>query len=353
MTIEHQSTDAFTGQVVTDVAAAISGVMTTIGHRLGLYKALAGSGPMRSSDIAEKTSLHERYVREWANNQVAGGYLSYDPNDETYALPDAYVPVLVKEDSPVFLVPALEVCASLWFDREKIENAFRTGAGIAWEDHHDGLYCGCEALFKPGYQASLISEWIDALDGVAEKLVAGGKVADIGCGHGASAIILAEAFPNSNVIGIDAHEASINTARERAQDGNMKGNLRFETASAKSYNETEFDLICFMDCLHDMGDPIGAAQYACQALKPDGTLLLVEPAAEDGVEKNINPVSRLYYAASTGVCTPCSLAQEERLGLGAQAGPRRLKSVLFAAGFKSVHVVARTPFNIILEARKF
>lgn len=347
-----KQTEAFTGQVVTDVAAAMSGVMTSMGHRLGLYKAMAGVGMLKASELAGKTSLHERYVREWLNNQVAGGYVIFDPKRKLYELPDAHVPVLALEDSPVFLIPALEVCASLWFDREKIENAFRTGDGIAWDDHHHGLYCGCEALFKPGYEANLVAEWIGALDGVAAKLKTGGRVADIGCGHGASAILIAEAFPNASVIGIDAHKESIKTARERAIESGVGDNLRFVEGLAKTYSENDFDLVCFMDCLHDMGDPVGAATHAFHALKPGGTLLLVEPAANDGVENNINPVSRLYYAASTGVCTPCSLSQEVQAGLGAQAGPSQLSEVLSRAGFRDIRVAVRAPFNIVLEAKK-
>lgn len=352
MTNTTQQTEAFTGQVVTEVAAAMSGVMTSIGHRLGLYKAMAGLGMISSSDLADRTSLHERYVREWLNNQVAGGYVVFDPEEKLYELPDAHVPVLAIEDSPVFLVPALEVCASLWFDRDKIENAFRTGDGIAWEGHHESLYCGCEALFRPGYQANLVAEWIAALDGVEAKLRSGGKVADIGCGHGASAILIAEAFPNTSVIGIDAHRESIVTARARAIEAGIGDNLQFAEGLAKTYTEKDFDLICFMDCLHDMGDPVGAATHAYRALKPGGTLLLVEPAANDGVENNINPVSRLYYAASTGVCTPCSLSQDVQAGLGAQAGPGQLSEILKEAGFNDVRVAVRAPFNIVLEARK-
>jgi len=352
MTVNMQEVEAFAGRVVTDVAAAFSGVMTSLGHKLGLYRAMAGAGAMTSAALAERTGLTERYVREWLNNQVSGGYVRYDADTASYALPDAHVPVLADEDSPVFLVPALEVAASLWFDQHKIENAFRTGEGIAWQDHHHSLFCGCEALFKPGYKASLAADWIGALEGVADKLHAGGRIADVGCGHGASAIVLAKAFPNSNVFGFDSHAESIETARTRAAEAGMNGNLVFEAAQAKTYAERDFDLICFMDCLHDMGDPVGAARHAHQALRPDGTLLLVEPAANDGVENNINPVSRLYYAASTGVCTPCSLSQEVKTGLGAQAGPARLSQVLAEAGFAQSRVAARTPFNIIIEARK-
>ncbi len=351
MNVDTAQVEAFAGQVVSDVAAAFSGVMTSLGHKLGLYKAMAGVGPLSSDAIAAKTSLHERYVREWLNNQVAGGYVTYSASGETYELPDAHVAVLVDEDSEVFLVPALDVAASLWFDADKIQAAFRSGEGIAWSDHNEKLFCGCEALFKPGYKTSLIDHWIGALDGVSEKLARGGKIADVGCGHGASAIVLAHAFPNAAVYGFDNHVESIATARERAADSGLDANLRFDVASAKGYLEGEFDLICFMDCLHDMGDPIGAAKHARQSLNDGGTLLLVEPAANDGVENNINPVSRLYYAASTGVCTPCSLSQEVKTALGAQAGPKKLTEMLNEAGFEEVRVAARTPFNIILEAR--
>lgn len=349
---DPEAVHAFAGQVISDVAAAMSGVLTTIGQRLGLYRAMAGAGPLSSQDLAARTGLHERYVREWLNNQAAGGYVTYDPETGAYMLPDAHVPVLAVEDSPIFLVPALEVCASLWFDRPKVEHAFRTGEGVAWCDHHESLFCGCEALFRPGYKASLVSDWIGAMDGVAEKLESGAKVADVGCGYGASAIILAQAFPNSAVFGFDSHAESVATARQRAREAGVRGNLCFETAQAKTYAEQDFDLICFMDCLHDMGDPVGAARHAHSALTPGGALLLVEPAAGDGVEDNINPVGRMYYAASATICTPCSLSQEVGAGLGAQAGPARLSAVLREAGFTDVRVAARTPVNLIIEARK-
>ena len=351
MTAQFQSTEAFAGQVVTDIAATLSGVMTNLGHTLGLYKAMAGAGPLGSSALAAKTNLTERYVREWLRNQVAGGYLAYDQTADAYELPDAHVPVLADEESPVFLVPALEVAASLWLDEAAIADVFRTGEGIAWGGHHHRLFCGSEALFRPGYKANLVGSWIAALDGVEEKLRAGAKVADVGCGHGASTIILAEAFPNSTFVGVDSHSESIATARRRAQEAGAGGNLRFEEATAKSYAETDFDLICFMDCLHDMGDPVGAARHARAALKPGGTVMLVEPAAADDLADNINPVSRLYYAASTAVCTPCSLSQEVGAALGAQAGERRLSQVLAEAGLPVTRRAAETPFNIILEAR--
>lgn len=346
-----QHVEKFAGQVVGDVAATLSGVMTNIGHKLGLYKAMAGAGPLSSAQLAAKTSTDERYVREWLNNQSAGGYVIFDKTSGHYELPDHHVPVLADEESPVFLVPALEVAAALWLDEDKIREVFQTGAGIPWADHHHRLFCGSESLFRPGYKSHLIANWIAELDGVMEKLAAGAKVADVGCGHGASTIVLANAFPNSQFVGFDYHTGSIDTARDRAVEAGCSDNIRFEEATATEYDEGDFDLICFMDCLHDMGDPVRAAGWARSALKPNGTLLLVEPAANDCVSENINPVSRMYYAASTAVCTPCSKSQEVGLALGAQAGPGRLTQLLKEAGFSTAKLVAATPFNIIMEAR--
>jgi SAM-dependent methyltransferase len=351
MSAQITTTEMFAGQVVSDVAATMSGVMTVIGHKLGLYKALAGAGAMTSHQLAAKTKLAERYVREWLNNQTAGGYLSYDPATRNYWMPEAHVPVLADPESPVFLVPALEVAASLWLDEDQIANVFRTGEGIAWGAHHHRLFCGSESLFRPGYKAFLISNWIAALDGLEAKLARGARVADVGCGHGASTIILAKAYPNSTFVGFDSHGASIETARKRASEAGLNGNIRFESVDARSYPGCDYDLICFMDCLHDMGDPIGAARHAAASLASDGRVLLVEPAAGNAIEDNINPISRLYYAASTAVCTPCSLSQDVGLALGAQAGEHRLSELLQEAGFASVRRAAATPFNIILEAR--
>ena len=351
MNAQIKTTEMFAGQVVSDVAATMSGVMTVIGHKLGLYQALAGAGALTSHQLAKKTKLAERYIREWLNNQTAGGYLSYDPVNRSYSLPDAHIPVLADPESPVFLVPALEVAASLWLDEDQIASVFRTGEGIAWGAHHHRLFCGSELLFRPGYKTFLVSDWIAALDGVAAKLKHGAKIADIGCGHGASTIILAQAFPNSTFVGFDNHEPSIEIARQRANEAGVNGNTRFETVDARSYPGDGYDLICFMDCLHDMGDPVGAARHAAASLKAGGSVLLVEPAAGNAIEDNINPVSRLYYAASTAVCTPCSLSQDVGLALGAQAGERRLSEVMQEAGFASVRRAAATPFNLILEAR--
>jgi 2-polyprenyl-3-methyl-5-hydroxy-6-metoxy-1,4-benzoquinol methylase len=345
------ATETFVGQVVTDVAAALSGVMTSIGNKLGLYTAMANAGPLSSQQLAEKTALTERYVREWLNNQTAGGYIHYHADTQCYELPDAHIPVLADPDSPLFLIPALEVGASLWMDEDKLIEVFKNGSGIAWGQHHHRLFCGSESLFRPGYKAFLTTQWITAMEGIQAKLVAGARVADVGCGHGASTIVMAETYPNSQFYGFDNHPHSIETAGHRAEEAGVTDNIHFQIAKAKDYQESGFDLICFMDCLHDMGDPVGAAQHAAAALNPDGRLLLVEPAAADDVQHNINPVSRLYYAASTAVCTPCSLSQEVGLALGAQAGQRRLSEVLIEAGFSEVKRIAETPFNIVLEAR--
>jgi len=346
------TTEEFAGQVITDVSATLSGVMTSLGNKLGLYKAMAFAGPLTSTTLSDKLGLAERYVREWLNNQVAGQYIVYDKNDKTYQLPDAHVPVLADPDSPVFLVPALEVAASLWHDEELLKNVFKTGEGISWGDHHHRLFCGSESLFRPGYKTFLVNDWLSAMDGVIAKLEEGALVADVGCGHGASTIVMANAFANSKFYGFDNHTESIDIATQRALAESAQSNTSFETIDAQSYPAIGFDLICFMDCLHDMGDPVGAAIHAFKSLKPGASLLLVEPAAGDAVEDNINPVSRLYYAASTAVCTPCSLSQDVGLALGAQAGQRRLSEVLEEAGFVDVTKVADTPFNIVIEARR-
>lgn len=351
MNLDMNKVEQFAGQVVGDISATFSGVMTNIGHKLGLYKAMAGAGAMTSQMLADKTGTHERYVREWLNNQTAGGYVIYDTETNSYTLPDEHIPVLVDDESPVFLVPALDVASSLWLDEDKVADVFRSGNGMAWSDHHHRLFCGSEALFRPGYKAHLTTTWIKSLDGVDEKLEAGAKVADVGCGHGASTIVLAQEYPNSTFYGFDSHKDSIDIARQRAKEAGLNGNVHFSVARAKGYTEAGFDLICFMDCLHDMGDPVGAADHARQSLKTDGTVLLVEPAAADAVNENINPVSRLYYAASTAVCTPCSKSQEVGLALGAQAGEKRLSDVMREAGFKNIRRTAETPFNMVFETR--
>ncbi|MCG8692981.1 MAG: class I SAM-dependent methyltransferase [Minwuiales bacterium] len=351
MTIDESKLEAFAGQLVGDLAAAYSGVMANLGHKLGLYKALAGAGSLTSDALAEKTGTHERYVREWLSNQAAGGYVTYDPASQTYALPDEHAMLLADGESAMFVAPAFDVVSSMWHDEDMVADAFRTGRGIGWHEHDCRLFHGVEAFFRPGYKANLTTTWIPALEGVDGRLKQGGKVADVGCGHGASTVIMAEAYPKVRLHGFDYHKASIETARNRAKDAGVEDRVRFDVASAKSYGGKGYDLICFMDCFHDLGDPLGAAQHAREALAPDGTVLMVEPFANDRLEDNLNPVGRLYYAASTSLCTPNSLSQEVGLGLGAQAGQARLTEILNEAGFSHVRRAHETPFNIVLEAR--
>jgi SAM-dependent methyltransferase len=350
MTIDDDKLHAFMGQAVTDMAAAISIALAMIGDKLGLYKAMAGAGPLTSAQVAERTGTTERYVREWLNNQVAGGYLSYDPKKSTYTLEDEQALALADESSPVFLGGAFDVIAACWAAEEQITDAFRTGKGVGWHEQHPRLFGGTERFFRPGYRANLTSSWIPALHGVEAKLTAGAKVADVGCGHGASTIIMAQAYPKSTFRGFDYHQGSIDAANKRASDAGVSDRVEFEVADAKSFGGTGYDLVCYFDCLHDMGDPVGAARHAKEVLAKDGTVLLVEPYANDDVEQNINPVGRMFYGASTFLCTPSSLAQDVGLALGAQAGEHRLKGVFTEAGFSTFRRATETPFNLVLEA---
>lgn len=341
--------EAFVGKVVTDLSAACSGVLVNVGRKLGLYRALADIGPCTSSALAEASGIRERYVREWLANQAAGGYVAYDPGKQTYALSQAQAMVLVNEDSPIFMASAFEVAASFWLDEDRIADIFRSGEGLSWGAHNHRLFCGTESFFRTGYRAHLVSEWLPALGGVVERLKHGARVADIGCGHGASTIVMAQAFPHSTFIGYDIHDASIATARQRAAEQGVSGNIAFEVNTATGFDGRGFDLICFMDCLHDLGDPVGALARCRKALKPDGRVMLVEPYAGDRLEENLNPVGRMYYAASAMACTPNSLSQEVGLGLGAQAGEERLRKVAREAGFSNLRRAAQTPVNLILE----
>jgi SAM-dependent methyltransferase len=341
--------EAFIGQVVTDLSATFSGVLVNVGRKLGLYQAMADLGPCTSVALAEATGVRERYVREWLANQAAGRYVAYDPEKKTYALPPAQTMVLALEQSPVFMAAAFEVAASFWLDEEQIVETFRSGEGLGWHAHNHRMFCGTESFFRTGYRAHLVSQWLPALDGVVERLKSGGRVADIGCGHGASTILMAQAFPNSSFIGLDYHDASIITARQRAAEQAVSGNIAFEVKSATEFDGRDFDLICFMDCLHDLGDPVGALARSRKALKGDGKVLLVEPYAGDQLEENLNPIGRMYYAASAMACTPNSLSQPVGLGLGAQAGEERLRKVARDAGFSNLRRAAHTPVNLILE----
>ncbi|HEY3716819.1 MAG TPA: class I SAM-dependent methyltransferase [Jatrophihabitantaceae bacterium] len=349
--VDQARLEAFVGQAVFDMAAAISGLLLHLGDRLGLYKAMAGAGPITPATLAERTGTAERYVREWLSNQAAGGYVVYDPANGTFELPPEQAMVVADETSPVFLAGAFESIASCYADHDAFVNAFRTGAGVGWQQHDDRLFSGVLRLFRPGYAAHLVDEWLPALDGVVDKLRSGASVADVGSGLGASTIIMAEAFERSTFVGLDPHEPSIVAARKAAAAAGVGRRTRFEVATAKDLPGSGYDLVCLFDCLHDMGDPVGAARRIWQALAPDGTLLLVEPMAGDGLEHNLNPVGRTFYGLSTVICTPASLSQEIGLGLGAQAGESRLTQVLHEAGFSHVRRATETPFNLILEAR--
>jgi 2-polyprenyl-3-methyl-5-hydroxy-6-metoxy-1,4-benzoquinol methylase len=344
-----EEVDAAVGQMITDLGAAFSGVLVNVGRRLGLYKALSELGPCESGQLANATGIRERYVREWLNNQAAGGYVNYDPKSETYTLTAAQAMVLANEDSPVYMAPAFEVAASFWLDEDRILDTFRSGNGFAWHEHNDRLFCGTEMFFRAGYRTHLVSEWLPALNGVTQRLRAGARVADIGCGHGVSTILMAQAFPKSEFVGVDYHGDSIATAIERAAECGVAGNTRFEVAAANNFSGEGYDLICFMDCLHDLGDPVGALIHSRQALKPDGKVMLVEPYAGDATEENLNPIGRLFYAASAMSCTPNSLAQDVGLALGAQAGQERLRQVAHDAGFANLRRAIQTPVNLIFE----
>jgi SAM-dependent methyltransferase len=351
MKIDERKLNEFVEKAVTDLAAGYGGVMTVLGHKLGLYKVMANAGPLDSSELAERSGCAERYVREWLNSQAAAGYVIYHPTSATYELTPEQSLVLADDDSPVFMPPAWEVPVSMFFDEEKTMNAFRTGIGVAWDEHNDRLFCGVAAFYRNAYRNSLVREWLPALRGVEEKLRAGAKVADVGCGHGHSTILMAEAFPKSHFWGFDYHDKSIESARSSAQNRAIENRVRFELANATTYRTDSFDLICFFDCLHDMGDPVSAARHARTALAEDGTVMLVEPFAHDRVEENLNTVGRLYYSASTTLCCAHALSEDGAVALGAQAGEACLASVFKKAGFGEFRRAKSTPFNLILEAK--
>jgi SAM-dependent methyltransferase len=349
--IDQARLEAFMGQAVTDMGAIISAPLMLIGEKLGLYKAMAGAGPLTSQEVAERSGAAERMVREWLRNQAAGGYVSYDAESDRYTLPDEHALALADEDSPFYILGVYDSVASLYADEDRILEAFRSGEGMGWHEHDHRLFRGTERFFRPGYRAHLVAEWIPALDGVREKLERGARVADIGCGHGASTVIMAEAFPRSEFVGFDYHEASIERARQAAAEAGVSEQVSFAVASAKDYPGSGYDLVCVFDCLHDMGDPVGASRHVHETLDADGTWMIVEPFANDRVEENLNPVGRVFYGASTVICTPASLAQEVGLALGAQAGEERLTEVLREGGFTRVRRATETPFNLVLEAR--
>jgi 2-polyprenyl-3-methyl-5-hydroxy-6-metoxy-1,4-benzoquinol methylase len=341
----------FVFRAVGEVGATLNTALVVMGDKLGLYRALAEAGPLSPGDLAERTGTAERYVREWLNAQAAGGFVAYDPDSGRYTLPPEQAVALTEPDSPAYLPGFFQIALGSVLDSPKIAEAVRSGAGFGWHEHVHDVHEGCERFFRPGYNANLTSGWLPALDGVVAKLERGALVADVGCGYGASTILMAQAFPNSTFAGSDYHDGSIETARRHAHEAGVTGRVSFETAPAAAYSGTGYDLVTMFDCLHDMGDPAGAARYVRGTLKPDGTWMIVEPHAGDRTEENFNPVGRAYYAFSTLLCTPASLSQDVGLALGAQAGEARIRDVVTAGGFTRFRRVAETPFNLVFEAR--
>jgi 2-polyprenyl-3-methyl-5-hydroxy-6-metoxy-1,4-benzoquinol methylase len=349
MAIDEARLNAFLGKAVGDLGAAISAVLISIGDELGLYRALA-KGASTAADLARKTGTHERYIREWLANQAAGGYVEYDATSGRYSMNAEQALCLADPHGPVDLPGAYAIVEDLFHVRQRALENFRSGNGMEWGEHHPCLFHGTERFFRAGYNANLLGAWLPALDGVVAKLNAGAKAADVGCGHGASTILMAKAFPSSEFIGIDYHEASIETARKRAAEAGVS-NARFQVADAVSYSASGLDFIAFFDCLHDMADPSGAARHARNALKPDGHCMIVEPFAGDSVADNLNPVGRVFYGASSLICVPVSLARHGP-ALGAQAGEQTLRDVVVRqGGFTRFRRATETPFNIVLEAR--
>ena len=341
----------FVFKAVDEVGATLNAALVVMGDKLGFYRALAHAGPLSPAQLATRTGTAERYVQEWLNAQAAGGYVDYDPATGRYTLPPEQTVALTDETSPAYLPGFFQLALGSVIDSPRITDTARSGEGLGWHEHVHDVHEGCERFFRPGYNANLIGVWLPALDGVVEKLERGGRVADIGCGHGASTILMAQAFPRSTFVGSDYHEGSIETARIRAEETGVAERVSFETAPAAGHPGGGYDLVTMFDCLHDMGDPVGAARKVRDLLAPDGTWMIVEPAAGDRVEDNLNPVGRAYYGFSTLLCTPASLSQEVGLALGAQAGEARIREVVESAGFTRFRRVAETPFNLVFEAR--
>ena len=343
--------NALVGKLVGDLGIALGGASILLGDRLGLYKAMAHGSPTTPSELAQKTGLHERYVREWLAGQAASGYIDYNSENDTFSLSPEQAMAFAEEGSPAFFAGAFDVVQSTYLDEPKIAEAFRTGKGVGWHEHSKCLFSGTERFFRPGYNANLVPNWIPALDGMEAKLKSGAKVADVGCGHGASTIVMAQAYPNSEFFAFDYHKPSIERAKTLAQEAGVGDRISFTQASAKDFPGQDYDLVAFFDCLHDMGDPVGAGKHVKETLAKDGAWMIVEPFACDDLKDNLNPVGRVYYHASTFICTPASLSQEVGLGLGAQAGERRLRQVATEAGFKQFRRATETPFNMIFEVR--
>jgi len=349
---DHSDIEAFVGRFLTDLAAVAHAATVVLGDKLGLYRSLARRGPSTPAELAEATGCDERYLREWLCAQAASGYAHYDPATDRFHLDEAQATCLADESHPAFVVGGMAVVSSVHKDEEKVTERFRGGAGLGWHEHHQDLFAGTERFFRPAYAANLTSTWIPALHGVEEKLTAGCRVADVGCGHGASSIQLALAYPDSEITGFDYHVASIEVARKRAADAGVSDRVHFEVAAADEFGEGNYDLVCVFDALHDMGDPVRVARHIHDRLAPDGTWLLVEPLAADRLEDNLDLVGRIFYSVSTLICTPASRAQPGGACLGAQAGPARLRAVTEAAGFRRFRSAVDSPFNLVLEVRR-
>ncbi len=351
MTVNESKLNDVIGRMLGDLGGALSVPLVRIGDRLGLYRALQAHGPMTPGELATTSEIAERYAREWLSHQAASGYLEYDPASGKFSLPPEQAMVFADADSPVYMQGGFDLAMAMMENQALVEAAFRTGKGVGWGEQSQCLFCAAGRFFRPGYHNSLVQAWLPALDGVVTKLEAGATVADVGCGHGFSTVMMAKAFPNSTFVGYDFHTGSVAQARLHAAQHGVTANTRFEIALASEFPGQGLDLVTFFDCLHDMGDPVGAARHVRQALKPDGSWMIVEPAAGDRLEDNLNPVGRLYYAGSTMICVPTSLDQPVGAALGAQAGLARLSSVITEGGFGHVRKAADTPFNLILEAR--
>ena len=349
-TLDMDKLNAFIGQFLADLGAAVHTGMVVIGEKLGLYKALAG-GPMSSAELAARTQTDERYLREWLASQAAGGYITYDEKTNRFSLSEEQAFTLANEDSPAYLPGAFELALGSLAAVPRIADSFRTGAGMGWHEHVDQVFHGCEKFFRPGYAANLVSSWIPALTDVQKKLESGARVADVGCGKGASTLLMAKAFPKSQFFGFDYHDKSIEAAGESAKREGIADRVSFNVSKAKEFPGKDYDFVAMFDCLHDMGDPVGAAAHVRQALAKDGTWMIVEPFANDELKDNLNPVGRVYYSFSTLLCTPCSRSQEVGLCLGAQAGETRIREVVTSAGFSRFRRATETPFNIVYEAR--
>jgi 2-polyprenyl-3-methyl-5-hydroxy-6-metoxy-1,4-benzoquinol methylase len=351
MVVDEEKLNAFLGKVVLDLGAAAHGPSILTGEQLGLYKALAAQGPLSSEEMAAKTGIRERYLREWLAAQAASGYVEYDVATKRFWMTPEQALTLTDEESPVYIPGAISILSSIYKDQRKIAEAMKTGKGFGWGEHHVDLFTGTRKFFRPGYLANLVQTWLPSLEGVVPKLQAGARVADVGCGLGASTIIMAKAFPKSTFIGYDMHTESIEWARNEAVTEGVSKNIDFEVASAKEYSGKEFDLVAFFDCLHDMGDPVGAMKHVRETIRKDGTVMVVEPFANTKLEENFNPIGRLLYNASLNVCVPTSLAQEVGAGLGAQASDASLEGVLHSGGFTRVRKSSENPFNRVFEAR--